>query len=136
MLIPRKQKYRKMMRGRRKGISFRADRLAFGDFGLQSLGSAWVSSRQIESARRAMTRAIKREGQVWIRIFPDHPVTAQPAEVGMGGGKGSVDHFVAIVKPGRVMFEMAGVEPALAKKALSLARYKLSVKTRILEKIF
>lgn len=117
-----------------KGTAGRGTRLAFGTYGLKSLSSGWVTARQIESARRAITRFIKREGQVWIRIFPDKPVTSTPPEVGMGGGKGPVSHFVAPVTPGRILFEMAGIEEETAKEALRLAAHKLSVKTRLIEK--
>jgi large subunit ribosomal protein L16 len=134
MLMPRKMKFRKSFRGKMPGLSARGSSVVFGNYGLKSLERGWITARQIESARRAMTRYIKREGQVWIRIFPDKPVTATPAEVGMGGGKGAVDHFVAVIRPGRVLFEIAGVPKEIAHEALRLAAYKLPVKSRILEK--
>ncbi|TSC93916.1 MAG: large subunit ribosomal protein L16 [Candidatus Berkelbacteria bacterium Licking1014_85] len=115
-----------------KGNSSKGCEIVFGKFALKSMGRSWVTARQIESARRAMTRFIKREGQVWIRIFPDRPVSAQPAETGMGGGKGAVDHFVTTVKPGRIIFEMDGVETETAKEAMRLASYKLPVKTKFI----
>ncbi len=134
MLMPKKMKFRKAFRGKRAGLSARGATIAFGAYGLKSAGRGWITSRQIESARRAMTRHIKREGQVWIRLFPDKPVTATPAETGMGGGKGAVDRFVCVVKPGRVMFEMAGVPKEVAFEAMRLAAHKLPVKTKIVEK--
>lgn len=134
MLLPKKMKYRKHHRGRMKGLSFRGSTLDFGEFGLKSLERNWVTAREIEAARRAMTRFIRRGGQVWIRIFPDKPVTKQPAETRMGGGKGGVDHFVAVVRPGQMIFELAGVSQPIAKEALRLAAHKLSVKTRMIEK--
>ncbi len=130
MLMPRRVKYRKQMRGRMKGRARRGDRVAFGLYGLQALEPAWITSRQIEAARRAMVRHMRRRGKVWIRIFPDKPVTAKPAETRMGKGKGSVDHWVAVVKPGRVMFEMGGVSEEIAREALRLAGHKLPIKTR------
>ena len=133
--MPRKTKFRKAFRGKRSGISSRGFEVAFGHFGLKSLESGWITARQIESARRAMTRYIKREGQVWIRIFPDKPVSAMPAEVGMGGGKGAVSHYVSVVLPGRILFEMDGVSKTIAHEALRLASHKLPVKTKIVEKI-
>lgn len=129
MLAPRKLKHRKAFRGRRRGYDWRGASLAFGHYGIKTLEAAWLTSRQIEAARRAMTRYIKRGGQVWIRIFPDKPVTALPAEVTMGGGKGNPTHFVAVVRPGRILFEMAGVSEATAREAMRLAMRKLSVKT-------
>lgn len=134
MLMPRKVKFRKQFRGTMKGNTGRGHRIIFGSYGLKAMGQAWVTARQIESARRAITRFIKREGQVWIRIFPDKPVSAQPAETGMGGGKGSVDHFVAPVTPGRILFEMAGVEVDIAKEAMRLAAHKLSIPTKFIIK--
>lgn len=135
MLMPRKMKYRKAFRGKMRGVSMRGSEVSFGKFGLKSLECGWVTARQIESARRAMTRYIKREGQVWIRIFPDKPVSAQPAETGMGGGKGATSHFVSVVQPGRVMFEMDGVTKEIATEAMRLASQKLPVKSRFVEKI-
>lgn len=134
MLLPKKLKHRKQHRGKRGGVSFRGASLDFGTYGLKSMGRSWVSSRQIESARRAMTRYIKRGGQVWIRIFPDKPVTKTSGETPMGSGKGPVDHFVAVVKPGRIMFEMAGVPLSIAKEAMRLASHKLSVGTKFVVK--
>lgn len=134
MLMPKKMKHRKHHRGRMSGIALRGSNLDFGDFGLKSLEANWVSAREIEAARRAMTRYIRRGGQVWIRIFPDKPVTKQPAETRMGGGKGGIDHFVAVVRPGQMVFELAGVTEPIAREALRLAAHKLSVKTAIITK--
>jgi large subunit ribosomal protein L16 len=134
MLAPRKLKYRKAFRGKRDGLSFRGSTIAYGQFGIKSLDSGWITARQIEAARRAMTRYIKRGGQVWIRIFPDKPVTQLPAEVTMGGGKGAPSHFVAVVRPGRILFEMAGVDETVAKEAMRLAQHKLPVKTKFIAK--
>lgn len=134
MLMPAKLKHRKQKRGRMKGKAHRGSWISFGNYALKSLGVGWVTSRQIEAARRAMTRYIKRGGQVWIRIFPDKPVSCQPAETGMGGGKGSLDHFVAVVKPGRIIFELDGVSYDIAKEAMRLAANKLPIKTRFLVK--
>lgn len=130
MLQPKRVKYRKMHRGNRRGAAQNGATLAFGDFGLQALGNAWMTARQIESARRAITRYIRRGGKIWIRVFPDKPVTAKPAETRMGSGKGAVDHWVAIVKPGRIIFEMSGVREEVAKEALRLASHKLPIETR------
>ena len=134
MLIPKKVKHRKWHKGRARGkrMASRKTALAFGAFGLKATEEAWVSSRQIEAARRAMTRFIKRGGKIWIRIFPDHPVTTKGAEMPMGKGKGAVDHYVAVVRPGTVLFEMDGVTQDTAKEALRLATYKLPVKTRFI----
>ena len=132
MLEPSKQKYRRTFRGRMKGKAWRGSTLAFGEFGLKSLECGWVSARQIEAARKAMTHHTKRGGKVWIRIFPDKPITKKPAEVRMGSGKGSVDHFAAVVRPGTMLFEMAGVSPELAREALRLASHKLSVRTTVM----
>jgi len=133
MLQPKRVKHRKMHRGHRRGKAQSGNTLVFGDYGLQAIGvGTWISSRQIEAARRAMTRHIHRGGKIWIRIFPDKPVTKKPAETRMGSGKGSPDHWVAVVKPGRIMFEMAGVSETLAKEAMRLAAYKLPVATRFL----
>lgn len=134
MLMPKRTKYRKQMRGRMTGTETRGTVLEYGDYGLQSLEPAWINSRQIEAARRAMTRSIKRGGQVWIRIFPDKPVTAKPAETRMGSGKGNPEYWVAVVKPGRILFEMAGVDRATAAEALELAAQKLPIKVRMIEK--
>lgn len=134
MLMPKRVKYRKAQRGRRKGTASRANHIHFGDFGLQALQAAWVTSRQIEAARRAIVHFIRRGGKVWIRIFPDKPVTKRPAESRMGGGKGSVDHWVAVVKPGRILFEVAGLEEDTAREAMRLASYKLPIKTQFVSK--
>ena len=134
MLLPKKTKYRKVQRGRRAGTSKGQTQVAFGDYGLKSLDAGWLTNRQIEAARIAMTRKIKRGGKVWINIFPDKPVTQKPAETRMGSGKGSPEHWVAVVKPGRVMFELAGVPEQLAKEALRLAGTKLSVRTKVVKR--
>src|SRR5881398_1346961 len=134
MLLPKKTKFRKVQRGRRAGFSKGQTTVQFGDFGLKSLEAAWVTNREIEAARIAMTRKIKRGGKVWINVFPDKPVTQKPAETRMGSGKGSPEHWVAVVKPGRVMFELAGVPEPLAKEALRLAGQKLSVKTKVVKR--
>jgi large subunit ribosomal protein L16 len=130
MLAPKKVKYRKMMKGRRRGTAWRGSTLAFGDYGLQALERGWVTAREIEAARVALTRYIKRGGRVWVRIFPDKPLTKKPAETRMGKGKGSPEVWVAVVKPGRVLFEMEGVERTAAREALRLAAAKLSVATQ------
>ena len=134
MLIPRKLKHRKVARGKMTGISCRGTSLSFGDFGLKALDCGWVSARQIEAARRAITHYIKRGGEVWVRIFPDKPITKTAAETGMGGGKGTLDHFVAVVTPGRIMFEMGGISAEIAKEALRLGARKLSIKTKFIQK--
>jgi len=134
MLLPKKSKYRKVHRGRRRGMSKGQTTVQFGDFGLKATEQAWVTNRQIEAARIAMTRKIKRGGKVWINVFPDKPVTQKPAETRMGKGKGSPEHWVAVIKPGRVMFELAGIPEPLAKEALRLAGTKLSVKTKIVKR--
>ncbi len=133
MLIPKKVKHRKSHKGRARGkrVASRKTQLAFGTIGLKATTESWVTSRQIEAARRAMTRAIKRGGKIWIRIFPDKPVTSKGSEMPMGKGKGAVDHYVVVIRPGTVMFEMAGVEDSLAQEAMTLASHKLPVKTRI-----
>ena len=130
MLVPKRTKYRKQQRGRRKGYAKGGQRVTFGEFGLQAEGVGWITNRQIEAARIAMTRHMKRGGKVWITIFPDKPVTQKPAETRMGSGKGSPEHWVAVVKPGRVMFEVAGVDIDVAKEAMRLASHKLPIKTR------
>jgi large subunit ribosomal protein L16 len=130
MLMPKKLKHRKVSRGKMGGAATRGTNVDFGQYGLQSNGRSWITSRQIEAARRAMTRYIKRGGQVWIRLFPDRPVSQQPAETGMGGGKGAMDHFVATVRPGQVMFEMSGVAEDVAREAMRLASHKLPVKCK------
>ena len=134
MLQPKRVKHRKVHRGHRRGKAQTGNTLTFGDFGLQALGSAWVTSRQIEAARRAITHHIRRGGNIWIRIFPDKPVTKKPAETRQGGGKGPPDHWVAVVKPGRIMFEMSGVSEAMAKEAMRLASHKLPLDTRFMVK--
>ena len=128
MLMPKRVKYRKQMRGRMKGRAGRGTEVAFGEFGLQALEPAWVTSRQIEAARRAIVRHVRRRGKYWIRIFPDKPVTAKPAETRMGKGKGAVDHWVAVVKPGRILFELAGVAEEQAREAMRLAANKVPIK--------
>jgi large subunit ribosomal protein L16 len=134
MLIPKRVKYRRQHRGRMKGRAQAGNTIAFGEYGLQALEPAWVTSQQIEAARVAMTRFIKRGGKVWIRIFPDKPVTAKPAETRMGSGKGSPEFWVAVVKPDRVLFEIAGVAEDLAKEAMRLASHKLPIRTRFITK--
>lgn len=134
MLMPKKMKYRKQQRGRRAGLATRGHEISFGKFGIKALSCGWLSARAIEAARRAMTRYIKRGGQVWIRVFPDKPVTQTSPETPMGSGKGAVDHFVAVIKPGRVLFEMDGVDMATAKEAMRLAEHKLSIKTKFISK--
>lgn len=136
MLLPKKVKHRKWQKGRSRyrTIETRGTSLAFGNFGLKAESSAWINSKQIEAARRAITNFAKREGKLWIRIFPDKPVTKRPPEITMGGGKGAVDHYVFPVKPGRILFEVDGLKPEIAKEALRLAGYKLPVKSRIVSK--
>ncbi len=130
MLQPKRVKYRKIHRGRRRGKAQTGNTVVFGDFGLQALESAWITSRQIEAARRAITHHIRRGGNIWIRIFPDKPATKKPAETRMGSGKGAPDHWVAVVKPRRILFEMAGVDHETAKEAMRLASHKLPINTR------
>jgi large subunit ribosomal protein L16 len=134
MLMPKRTKYRKMYRGRMKGKASRGNTLSFGDYGLQALEPCWMTSRQIEAARRAIVRHVKRGGKLWIRVFPDKPVTSKPAETRMGGGKGAVDHWVAVVKPGRIIFEMAGVQEEAAREAMRLASHKLPIRTRFISR--
>ena len=134
MLLPKKTKHRKQFRGRRAGFAKGQTEVQYGDYGIKALEAGWVTNRQIEAARIAMTRKIKRGGKVWINLFPDKPVTQKPAETRMGSGKGSPEHWVAVVKPGRVMFELAGVPEPLAKEALRLAGSKLPVKTKIVKR--
>ena len=134
MLLPKKTKYRKQQRGRRAGASKGQTRVQFGDFGIKAMEAGWVTNRQIEAARIAMTRHIKRGGKVWINVFPDKPVTQKPAETRMGSGKGSPEHWVAVIKPGRVMFELAGVSEPLAREAMRLAGMKLPVKTKFVKR--
>lgn len=134
MLLPKRVKYRRVHRGRMKGRAMRGNKVTYGDFGLQALEPAWITSNQIEAARIAMTRYIKRGGQVWIKIFPDKPITEKPAETRMGSGKGSPEYWVAVVKPGRVMFEIGGVPEDLAKEAMRLAMHKLPIKCKFVKK--
>lgn len=135
MLMPKRVKYRKQMRGRMKGLSQRGATVAFGEFGLQALEPIWLTSRQIESARRTMVRYIKRRGKIWIRVFPDKPFTKRAAETRMGNGKGSVEYWVAVIRPGRILFEMGGIPENEAKEALRLASYKLPIKTKFVKRI-
>ena len=132
MLMPKKVKFRKQMRGRMRGMAMRGNKLSFGDFGLQALTPGWITARQIESARIAITRHVKRGGKVWIRIFPDKPITKKPAETRMGKGKGAPEAWVAVVKPGRVLYELEGVTESVAREAMRLASHKLPIKTKIL----
>ncbi len=132
MLMPSKVKHRKQHRGNRRGMATRGSTLVFGEYGLQALEPAWITSRQIESARRAIVHYIKRGGKVWIRIFPDKPITQKPAETRMGSGKGSPEYWVAVVKPGKIMFELSGVTPEAAREAMRLASHKLPIQTRFL----
>ena len=134
MLMPKRVKYRKQFRGRMKGMAKGGTELLQGEYGLQALEPGWITSRQIEAVRRAMVRHMKRRGRYWIRIFPDKPVTAKPAETRMGKGKGAVDHWVAVVKPGRIMFEIAGVSDQVAQEALNRASYKLPISTQIVSR--
>jgi large subunit ribosomal protein L16 len=134
LMMPRRVKYRKQHRGRMKGRALRGATIAFGDFGLQALEPCWMTSRQIEAARRAIVRHVKRRGKLWIRVFPDKPVTKRPAETRMGKGKGSLDHWVAVVKPGRIIFEIAGVSEEAAREAMRLASHKLPIKTRFVKR--
>lgn len=131
MLQPKRTKYRKQQKGRNKGLAHKGSRVAFGSFGLKAMEAGRITNRQIEAARIAMTRYMKREGKVWIRIFPDKPITAKPQEVRMGKGKGALDHYVALVKPGRIMFEIGGVDQETANEALRLAAQKLPVRTKM-----
>ena len=135
MLLPKRVKYRRVHRGRLKGKATRGNTVTYGDFGLQALEPAWITSNQIEAARVAMTRYTKRGGKVWIKIFPDKPITQQPAETRMGKGKGSPEYWVAVVKPGRVMFEIGGVSEEVAREALRLASHKLPIKTKMVKKV-
>lgn len=134
MLVPKRVKHRKQMRGRRKGKAYTGSTVAFGEYGLQALEAAWITNRQIEAARVAITRFIKRGGKMWIRIFPDKPVTVKPAETRMGKGKGAPEFWVAVVKPGRVLFELEGISDELAKKAMRLGASKLPIKTKFIER--
>ncbi len=134
MLVPKRVKHRRVHRGRLKGFAKGGSEIAYGEFGLQAMEPAWITNRQIEAARIAMTRYIKRGGKVWIKIFPDKPITAKPAETRMGSGKGSPEYWVAVVKPGRVMFELAGVPEETAREAMRLAAHKLPIKTKFIVK--
>jgi large subunit ribosomal protein L16 len=135
MLMPKRVKFRKAQRGRRRGKATRGNSVAFGDFGLKAMEPGWVTQRQIEASRVALTRMMKREGKVWIRIFPDKPVTKKPAETRQGSGKGNPEFWVAVVKPGRVMFELGGVNKAAAMEAMKLASHKLSIKTKFVARV-
>jgi large subunit ribosomal protein L16 len=134
MLSPKKVKHRKMMKGNMKGKAYRGGDLSFGEFGLKAMEPGWITSRQIEAARIAMTRYIKRGGKIWIRIFPDKPITKKPAETRMGNGKGNPEYWVAVVKPGRILYEMDGVTRQVAEEALRLAAFKLPIATRLVER--
>ena len=134
MLEPKNTKYRKQFRGKMRGVSAGANSVDFGEFGLQATDCGWVSARQIESARRAITGYVKRRGKVWVRVFPDKPITKKPAEVKMGSGKGDIEAYVAVVRPGRVMFELGGVNEDVAREAFRLAGHKLAAKTRFIER--
>ena len=134
MLQPKKTRYRKQQKGKIKGNAFRGHELAFGTFGIKSLETCFITGRQIEAARQAVTRHMKREGQIWIRIFPDKPITKKPAETRMGSGKGNPEEWVAVVKPGRIMFEIDGVSEDVAREALRLAQHKLPIKTKIVSR--
>ena len=133
MLLPKRVKHRKQHKGRRDGIATRGNTIAFGQFGLQAMEDCWMTNRQIEAARRAMTRHVKRGGQIWIRIFPHKPITKKPAETRMGSGKGNPEYWVAVVKPGQVLFEMGGVDATTAREAMRLAAAKLPIKTRYIQ---
>ena len=135
MLMPKRVKYRRQHRGRMKGKAQKGNQLAYGEYGLQSLEATWMTANQIEAARRAMTRYIKRGGQIWIKVFPDKPVSKKPAEVRMGSGKGSPEYWVAVIKPGRVLFEMSGVSEEIAREAMRLAANKLPIKTKFIQRL-
>jgi len=134
MLMPKKVKHRRVMKGRMRGKATRGENLDFGDFGLKAMEAGWVTDRQIEAARIAMTRHVKRGGKIWIRMFPDKPITKKPAETRMGSGKGAPDHWVAVVKPGRVLYEIQGVDIELAREAMQLAAQKLPIKTKFVSR--
>lgn len=134
MLMPKKVKHRRVMKGRNRGKATRGDKLSFGDFGLKALEAGWITDRQIEAARIAMTRHIKRGGKVWIRMFPDKPITRKPAETRMGSGKGAPDHWVAVIRPGKVLYEIQGVSEELAREAMRLAAQKLPIKTKFVNR--
>jgi large subunit ribosomal protein L16 len=135
MLMPKRVKFRRAQRGRMKGVATRGATVAFGDYGLKAMEPGWISARQIEAARVALTRLMKREGKVWIRIFPDKPVSKKPAETRMGSGKGAPEFWVAVVKPGRIMFEVGGIKKETAQEALALASHKLPIKTKFVSRI-
>lgn len=135
MLMPKRVKFRRAQRGRMKGAATRGASVAFGDYGLKAMEPGWISARQIEAARVALTRLMKREGKVWIRIFPDKPVSKKPAETRMGSGKGAPEFWVAVIKPGRIMFEVGGIKKEMAKEALALASHKLPIKTKFVSRI-
>ena len=135
MLMPKRVKYRRQHRGRMKGEAQRGNQLTYGEYGLQALEATWMTANQIEAARRAMTRYIKRGGNIWIKVFPDKPVSKKPAEVRMGSGKGSPEYWVAVVKPGRVLFEMSGVSEEIAREAMRLAAQKLPIKTKFIQRL-
>jgi hypothetical protein len=135
MLMPKRVKYRRQHRGRMKGKAQKGNQLAYGEYGLQALEATWMTANQIEAARRAMTRYIKRGGQIWIKVFPDKPVSKKPAEVRMGSGKGAPEYWVAVVKPGRVLFEMSGVSEETAREAMRLAAQKLPIKTKFIQRL-
>ncbi len=135
MLMPKRVKYRKQMRGRMTGKSYRGGTVSFGDYGLQALEPCWMTSRQIEAARRSLVRFIRRRGKIWIRVFPDKPVTQKAAETRMGSGKGSVEFWVAVIRPGRILFEMSGIPEEEAREALRLASHKLPIRTKIVRRI-
>ncbi len=134
MLMPKRVKYRKVHRGRRRGMAQRGNQVSFGDYGLQALEPAWISSRQIEAARRAIVRSVRRGGKLWIRVFPDHAVTKRPAETRMGGGKGAVEFWAAVVRPGRMLFEVAGLNEEEAREAMRLASHKLPIRTQFVRR--
>ncbi len=134
MLMPKRVKYRKVHRGRRRGLAQRGNQVSFGDYGLQALEPAWISSRQIEAARRAIVRSVRRGGKLWIRVFPDHAVTKRPAETRMGGGKGAVEYWAAVVRPGRMLFEVAGLSEDDAREAMRLASHKLPIRTQFVRR--
>ena len=135
MLMPKRVKYRRQHRGRMKGNANRGNQLAYGEYGLQALEASWMTANQIEAARRAMTRYIKRGGNIWIKVFPDKPVSKKPAEVRMGSGKGAPEYWVAVIKPGRVLFEMSGVSEEVAREAMRLAAQKLPIKTKFIQRL-
>ena len=135
MLMPKRTKFRKMMKGRRRGVAYRGSKVSFGDYGLQAVEAGWIKSRQIEAARVAITRRIKRMGKVWIRVFPDKPITKKPLETRQGKGKGSVEGWVCVIKPGRMLYEIQGVPENLAREAFQLAAHKLPIKTKFVVRL-